>query len=142
MPFIVASGKMTHMSVDVFLQGFAEGGAGHGGADEASSVLSPHISERDGDWARITTTDGYADVYLPTPDRASAMFNSISGAEVWDVIFDVALAARWVVMPVGRGTLLTDQAQRDDLPDGVPEPITVIRSGAELLATIVDPSAS
>jgi len=116
---VLLSGKMADVSFDVFLQGFENGEAGDFGAEEAVATLSPHITDREGDSAKVTTADGSADVYGPSTGRNSMMFNHIDGREAWDVIYEVALAANWVVMPVGCGTLLTDEAQRGHLPDGV-----------------------
>ena len=39
-------------------------------------------------------------------------------------------------MPVGRGTCITEATEMSDLPDAVPEPITVIRSGQDLLDVV------
>jgi hypothetical protein len=57
---------------------------------------------------------------------------------VWDVIVDVARSAGWVILPAapGCGTCLVDDAQLGDLPDFVPKPIVVVRSGAEFVAAI------
>lgn len=101
------------------------------------AVLDPLIVERDEKgWAVIQTDDGTADVYgVDTPDRG-LMFNHVGGRTAWDVIYAVADAAGFVVMPVGCGTLLVDEATRRELPDGIPEPVVPIRSGADILSAI------
>lgn len=101
------------------------------------AVLDPLIVERDGKgWALIQTDDGNADVFgIDRPDR-SFMFNHVVGRTTWDVIYAVADAAGFVVMPVGCGTLLVDEAMRRELPEGIPEPVLPIWSGADILSAI------
>lgn len=125
------------MSFDIFLQGFSSGDAAPGDGAAAMAILDPLIIDRDGNgWALVQTNDGTADVYgIDTPDRGF-MFNHVGGRTAWDVIFAVAQAAGFVVMPVGCGTLLVDDALRRELPEGTPEPVLPIRSGADILSAI------
>lgn len=125
------------MSFDVFLQGFEAGDAAPGDGAAAMAVLNPLITERDDHgFARLQTHDGTADVYgIDTPDDG-LMFNHVGGRAAWDVIHAVAKAAGFVVMPVGCGTLLVDESLRPQLPEGIPEPVEVIVSGADLLSAI------
>jgi hypothetical protein len=124
---------LLEVSFDIFLQRFDDA-ATDGSA--VMSVLRPLIVDEDDEhrFRRIVTGDGDAEVY---GDPASdLMFTHASGVEVWDVIVDVARAAGWVVMPVGCGTCVVDEAQRAGLPEFVPEPVVTVRSGAELIAAI------
>lgn len=125
------------MSFDIYLQGFSGGDAAPGDGAAAMTVLDPLIVERDAKgWAVIRTGDGNADVYgIDTPD-SGLMCNHVGGRTAWDVIYSVAAAARFVVMPVGRGTLLVDETMRRELPVGIPEPVLPIRSGADILSAI------
>lgn len=125
------------MSFDIFLQGFSGGDAAPGDGVAAMAVLDPLIVKRDGEgFALIQTEDGTADVFgIDAPDRG-LMFNHVDGRAAWDVIYAVAEAAGFVVMPVGCGTLLVDEALRHELPEGIPEPVHVIRSGANILSAI------
>lgn len=121
------------MSFDIFLQRF-DGVETDGTA--VMSVLRPLLAREEPEhrYRAIVTADGGADVY---GDPASGlMFNHASGVQVWDVIVDVAIAAGWVVLPVGCGTCVVNDAQRNDLPQSVPEPIVTVHSGAELIAAI------
>lgn len=124
------------MSFDIFLQGFHAGNAAS--ADETATravlaVLDPLVIHRAGHSARIATSDGEADVYGIDDPSSGLMFSHASGRQVWGVIFDVARAAGFVVLLGGCGTGLIDEATIAELPDGLPEPIVVIRSGADLL---------
>lgn len=127
------------MSFDIFLQAFRDGEAAPGDGAAALAILDPLVVERNGaSFAVIRTADGTADVYgLATPDRGF-LFNHVEGRAAWDVIYAVAHAARFVVMPVGCDTLLVDAAQRDELPDELHDDVRVISSGAELLAALED----
>jgi hypothetical protein len=124
------------VSFDVVLQGFRSGVAADGDGDAALAVLAPLMSGQADSWTRIATSDGGADVHGLTDPASGLMFNHIDGRSAWDVVYDVAQAAGFAVMPVGCGTLLTDERMRDDLPGGIPKPIVVITSGADLLAAV------
>jgi hypothetical protein len=124
------------MSFDIFLQGFDAGNAAP--VDKTATravlaVLDPLVIHRASQWVRIATSDGEADVYGIDDPSSGLMFSHASGRHVWDVMFDVALAAGFVVIPGGCGTGVTDEATIAELPKGVPEPIVIIRSGADLL---------
>lgn len=125
------------MSLDIFLQAFRRGDAASGDGEAAIAVLTPLFAERsDHGWALIQTGDGTAEVHgINHPDQG-LMFNHVGGRIAWDVIFAVARDAGFVIMPVGCGTLLTHETMWDELPEGIPEPILTIESGADLLAVI------
>ena len=52
-----------------------------------------------------------SEFWAPTP-ATGFMFNHVDGRAAWDVIYEVAQAAGFVVMPIGCGTLLPDEAMR------------------------------
>jgi hypothetical protein len=51
-------------------------------------------------------------------------------------MYDLAVAGRFAVLPVGCGTCVPDSAMPDELPDYVPQPVTVITSGGDLLHVV------
>jgi hypothetical protein len=124
------------VSFDVFLQRFKAGDAAVGDGAAVEDVLRPLVEHRDGDWALIVTPDGYSDVYGMANPSSGVMFNHAAGREVWDVMFAVAEAAGFVVMLPGCGTGIVSEAVRDELPDGVPEPVVCVWSGADLLRLV------
>jgi hypothetical protein len=126
------------VSFDIFFQRFENGEAARGDASVALAVLEPLVRERAEGWARIVTADGEADVYMSDP-ASGLMVNHASGRDVWDVMFELARATGFVVMPIGCGTCVVDESSKADLPDGVPEPIVLIASGADLRAAVERP---
>ena len=64
-----------------------------------SFVEANRILEAATGW-RIVTDDGEAEVYGSDPSRGF-MFTHASGRRVWDVIYNLARAAGFVVIPVG-----------------------------------------
>ena len=124
------------MSFDVFLQAFKGGDAADGDGDAVLDVLAPWIVEHGDGWVRIATSDGGADVYGIDTPASGVMCRRIEGRAAWDVVLDVARAAGFVVMPVGCGTVVTDDAQRAELPDDLPEPVVTATSGLDLLTLI------
>jgi hypothetical protein len=123
------------MSFDVFFQGFENGDAKDGGGVEMRQVLAAHIvrEEPEHNFALIETGDGSADVYLGT---SSMLANYIGGDEIWDLLVDGATAARWVILPVGCPTCITDESQRSHLPEDLGQDVVLVRTGAELSAVI------
>jgi len=121
------------VSFDIFFQRF-------GGADVpdgvAMAVLEPLVVHRSDGWVRIATGDGEADVYISLPDD-SAMMNHASGRVVWDVMYELAVAGRFVVIPGGCGTCVLDEDMRSDLPEGVPEPVITVTSGRDILDLVL-----
>ena len=123
------------MSFDVFFQRFKNGDADEGGGEAMRRVLAPHIV-REGpehDFALIEFGNGSADVYLGASDM---MANHVSGDSPWDLLVDGAMAAQWVILPVGCPTCITDEAQRAHLPAGLDEDVVLVKTGADLLAVI------
>ena len=66
------------------------------------------------------------------------MTNHVSGEAPWDLLVDGAKAARWVILPAGCPTCITDESQREHLPEGLDGEVVLVTSGAELLAVIND----
>lgn len=125
------------MSFDTFLQDFS--GRPLAAAKERSvrDLVEPHIESTGEGWVHVRTGDGGADVYGYGDGPIDGfMVNHAQGGEVWDLVHRVATAAGFVVMPVGCGTLLPPGFDRGSLPDGVPEPILEVRSGADVVAAI------
>jgi len=123
------------VSFDIFLQDFAE--TPEDRSSEVLQVLSPLMQESG---QQITTSDGEADVYgasdLPL---TGLMFTHIAGEAAWDVIFQVALAAGWVVMPVGFPVLVPEARLVDSIPAELRDMgIDVVGSGADILRIVLN----
>lgn len=84
-------------------------------------------------FARVEYGDGSADVYL---DEDGMLANHIAGEKPWQLLYAGARAAGWVILPTGRPTCITDEAQRRHLPDGLDAEVAFVSSGEELLEVI------
>ncbi len=124
------------MSFDIFFQRFRGKDISVGDGRRVEAFLAPIIVQRDTQWAVIRTADGEAYLYGMDTLGSNLMINHASGRAIWDVMFELACAGGFVVMPVGCGTCITEATEMSDLPDAVPEPITVIRSGQDLLDVV------
>ena len=124
------------MSFDIFFLRFAQGNPSAGDDRALEEFVAPLIEERDEAWARIRTIDGKADLYGMDSLGASLMINHASGRAIWDVMFELAQVGGFAVIPVGCGTCITPSINPTDLPSEVPRPISVVASGAELLAVV------
>lgn len=124
------------VSFDVFFQSFVDGASARADGEAALRVLEPLVVDRRDRWASIVTADGSADIYGIDDPASGLMINNASGAAIWDAMFRLAQRAAFVIMPVGCGTYITDDAMRVHLPDGVPEPVVLIRRGSELLTFV------
>lgn len=120
------------MSFDIFFQRFDDTGAE---AEAVMAVLEPFISERGDGFVQVAVGDGGADVYISDPSRG-AMVNHASGTAVWNLMYDLAVAGRFAIVPVGCGTCVPDAGMADEVRDYAPQPITVVRSGTELLQVV------
>lgn len=119
------------MSWDIFLQDFSDPPVDK--SETVRRVLGPHL---DSSRSRVTTADGEADVYgLDDEVVNGLMFNHVSGEAAWDLMYELAVAADWVVMPIGGPICIVSEEQRatihDDLAD---EPVVLVHSGTVLLA--------
>jgi hypothetical protein len=125
------------VSFDIFLQGWRGGVAADGDGDAGMRVLDPLVVSREDEYgfARIATTDGGADVYGIGAPSQGFMFNHASGRAVWDVMYEVALAAGFVVMAVGCPVCVTDAAMVSELPE-LPFATVVVHSGKDILRAV------
>jgi hypothetical protein len=64
------------------------------------------------------------------------MINHATGRAVWDLMFDVAVAGGYAVMPIGCPTCVTAPEQLAHLPVELREDAVLVRSGADLLRVI------
>ncbi len=123
------------MSFDVFLQGFERGDVAPGVPDEANRVLHPYLRFSPDGFANVVTDDGHAEVY--GVGTVGLMFTHASGRRVWDVMFDVARAGNWAIMPVGCPTCVPTLSMIAELPDELRAEAVVVNSGAELLDAVL-----
>ena len=123
------------MSFDIYLMAFEGGESTTADPELTRPILAPLVVEQSDGFALLRTAEGELDCY-GWPDCEGFMFNHVSGAASFDLLVEIAHAGRLAIMPVGCGTLVTDPALLADLPDGIPEPIQVITSGAELVNVI------
>jgi hypothetical protein len=133
--------RLGDVSFGVFLQRFMAGKPARADPETVLGFLEPFISRREpehGD-VEVRTSDGTADVYGMNDPGASLMVNHASGQAIWTLLFELAAVTDLVVMPVGCGTCITRATTAADLADGIPEPITVIHSGADLLTAVSSP---
>jgi hypothetical protein len=123
-------GKNAAVSIDIFLQGFERGEGASGMPDEAHRVLQPYLRVRPDGFAKVVTDDGDAEVYGVGTD--GLMFTHASGRRIWDVMYDVARAGDWAIMPVGCATCVPTASMIVNLPDDLRANAVVVGSGAEL----------
>lgn len=123
------------MSFDVYFQRFRNGDTEPGGGDAMHEVLAGYIvrDEPERSFARVEYGDGSADIYL-SPDAMKA--DHVTGVEIWDLLVRGARAAKWVIMPVGCPTCITDESDRTHLPDGLNDEAALVTTGDDLLRVI------
>ena len=124
------------VSFDVYLQGFRDGEAEQGSGDAALDLITPLISRRTADWARVATDDGEADVFGIDQPSTGLMFNHLSGDAAWSLVFQVARAGGFAIMPVGCPTCVVSAEMLRALPDELASDAIVVSSGDDLLAAI------
>jgi hypothetical protein len=125
------------VSFDTFLQDFS--GRPLAAAEERAvrDLVEPHIGRVGDGWVNVVTGDGGADLYGYGDGHIEGfMVNHTQGREIWDLVFCVAAAAGFAVLPVGCGTLLPPGFDRRALPDDVPGPVLEIASGPDIAAAI------
>lgn len=119
------------MSFDLYLQGFSDAHADR--SESVGRILDPLL---DAQRHNVLTKDGSAAVHGAEENPLTGlMFTHVVGDLAWDVIFEVAVAGHWVVMPVGGPICLV----RPELADSVPADlqdlaVVVVHSGLELRA--------
>ncbi len=124
------------VSFDVILQNFRDGEAAAGDGAEVSLILAPLIVDSDGNWARVSTEDGEAEVYGLDDPASGLMINHASGKAIWHVVFEVASRARFAVLPIGCPTCVPTAAMVHHLPRELADDALVIASGDELRRAI------
>jgi hypothetical protein len=125
------------MSFDIFLQGFEGGDGADGDYEAANRVLAPYLVRLDGafNYGQIRTPRGdVADVY--GVGQASLMVNHTTGGEVFDVLYAVAAAGRWAVMPVGCPICVASQDLLAELPEELRGEAIVVTSGDDIRRVI------
>lgn len=122
------------MSFDIFFQRFRDGDADPAGGEQMRQVLQPYIVREEPEYhfALVEYGDGSADVYMGGDHM---MANHISGDQPWDLLVEGAREAGWVIIVEG-SACITDEAQRDHLPDSLHDDVVLVSSGAELLRAI------
>ena len=117
------------MSFDVFLQDFSKVPRDRRTIGER--VLEPLL---DASRRNIITGDGSAAVYFADDGPLhSMMFNHIAGNAAWDVIYEIAVAAEWAVLPVGGPVcVVTDEHVLSVPPELRATGVLVVGSGQEL----------
>jgi hypothetical protein len=125
------------VSFDIFFQAFAHGDPVDADEPAATAVLVPWVSGEEPDYkfVRVETSDGGADVY-GYGTANSLMINHAAGRAIWDLMFDVAKAGGYVVLPVGCPTCVTRPEQVDDLPEELRADVVVVHSGDDLLRVV------
>lgn len=124
------------MEIDAYFQGFRDGEEAEGGGARMRAVLEPHAvaEEPEHGYLALRHGDGGADVYL---ESSHMLVNHMVGDAVWDLLVEGARAAGWVVLVPGRPALLTDESQREHLPEGYPEDeVVLVRTGADVVEAL------
>jgi len=122
------------MSFDVYLQDFSDAPVDRS-ESVGQRVLAPLL---DAGGENIVTADGSAAVYGASEVPLDGlMFNHIEGDLAWDVIFDVAVAGSWVIMPVGAPLCIVSDEHADSVPEELKDDgLVLVRSGKELRDTV------
>jgi hypothetical protein len=133
---VVPTCETRPVSFDIFLQAFSDGDATSADGDAAPRMLDGWLEDRDGSYARIVTGDGGANVFGVDDFGDGLMINHASGRAVWDVMFDLAHAGGYAVMPIGCPACVISSLHVVGLPDGLREDAVVIESGEDLLRVV------
>lgn len=125
------------MSFDIFLQGFRGGQGDDGDWEAANEVLAPYLVRQDDrfDYALIRTPGGdEADAY--GVGGTSLMVSRSTGGKIYDVLYAVASAGRWAVIPVGCPTCVTSEDLLPELPEELRSNAIVVTSGDDIQRVI------
>ena len=117
------------MSFDIFLQDFSPDSVDR--TNEVLKALGPYL---DSSKQNVITTDGDAAVYgVDSTPIHDLMFNHVAGDVMWQLIYETAVAAEWVIMSGDGGLCMVVESQRASVPTEVAwEPFALVTSGAEL----------
>lgn len=118
------------MSFDVFLQDFADVPRDRS-VTIGQRVLEPLL---DASRRNIVTGDGSAAVHFTDNGPLyGIMFNHIDGDAAWDVIYEIAVAGDWVILPVGGPVcVVADEHVVAVPPEARATGVVVVGSGQEL----------
>ena len=115
------------MSFDIVLQRFMHGEPAAADSVAVLGALEPYAAH---DQTMLLAADGDAAIYgLDDPSAGHLMINHAGGLDIWDVIYELARVAGFVIMPIGCGTLVPDAELIPHLPRELPEPILQVFSG-------------
>lgn len=129
------------MSVDVFVQAFADGNPAHIRAEAVRSLADPYVIQSSEGYASIQTADGGADFLGYGGDGGLAVVGA-TGVEIWNLVVAIAQVTGAVVIPVGGTPVVVDALRIDDLPEDVRNTVRVVANGTELaiaLGVVEDP---
>jgi hypothetical protein len=98
--------------------------------DVVHHLLDPYLEGPD-EHARLVLPDGQAELFSRDV-RRGFLISGATGEQVWDLVVEAARAAHLLIFPPGHGTCVADEAMLDHLPPYLPEPVQVVRSGADL----------
>jgi len=86
-------------------------------------------------FTRVITDDGDAEVYGVGTD--GLMFIHATGRQVWRVMYEVARAVDWAIIPGGCPTCVPTPNMVAHLPDELRADALVVSSGDEVLAAVL-----
>jgi hypothetical protein len=98
--------------------------------DLVHQVLDPYL-EGPEEHARLVLPDGEAELFSRDVERGF-LISGATGEQVWDLVVEAARAAHLLIVPPGLGTCVADEEMLGHLPANLPEPVQVVRSGADL----------
>ena len=84
----------------------------------------------------VTTRDGGADIYGPPDPDSWLMVNHAEGSDVWELMYQMAAAGPYQVMPIGCETFVTAADHLGLVPDEAQRPIVLVACGAEMQALV------
>ena len=80
--------------------------------------------------------DGEADVFGIGQPSSGLMFSHLSGVAPWSLVFEVAQAAGFAILPVGCPACVLSVEMLSELPEELASDAIVVSSGDDLLAAI------
>jgi hypothetical protein len=124
------------MSYEMFVQGF-DGGDAAPMPSSAFDVFRPHVDRTQPEhhfWHVRTPDKGEADIYANvTPGTfAGLMISRFSEGDPLDLLAGFTIRAGAVILAPGGPAMLTDEAQRQHLPDDFQHDAVVVRNGDDI----------